>query len=487
MTKKSLSIGVLSLCLLITPGLAAESALPTPKSPSDAAASAAPATSATAVTFLPKFVFNPDERTVLERFVGHATAYAARLTPEKVRKQCAAAPERFAWVEFPSLACLLDAYELTGDVRYLDTFRDRMTLFIDLLEPGDDGFLGWWGKPLEGHQGAKEHPEVRIDELQMNFIAISTLSHWVELARRQPTYAAANAAVIKRYLALIEEHLYPKWDKRGFFIDLGAKGGSYRGLDYPLTNKENPGLTESHEKSSIMVNALLNLHRVTGKAIYLRRAIQLGTRFKHCLSLKDDHYEWMSWEPGGVWDAKPDQSDAWAIGWIAPDPHGYWYEAAASIALNLYQYGLVFDDQDLARFLVTQKTRCWNGDLVAPIYRTVAGVSHADSKWVDGRHLSLTLALYDPDLSKLAFSGPHEAENLKQSTDDWTGLIGIAGYVRTKYLLRPLMTAGPRPFEQFGKAFLAKPDNRAFVEKLRFTVTAPGCITPLKPSDLNPK
>ena len=28
-------------------------------------------------------------------------------------------------------------------------------------------------------------------------------------------------------------------------------------------------------------------------------AIQLGTRFKHCLSLKDGHYEWMSWDPSG--------------------------------------------------------------------------------------------------------------------------------------------------------------------------------------------
>ena len=483
--KKLLSVGVLSLYFLTSLGFAVESTPSAPKSPSGAATSAAPATPT--VIFLPKFVLNPDERTVLERFVGHATAYAAQLTPEKVRKQCAAAPEMFAWVDFSSLACLLDAHELTGDVRYLNTFRDSMQLFLDLLEPGDDGFLGWWGKPLEVHPGAKEHPEVRIDELQMNFMAISILSRWVELARRQPVYAAANAAVIKRYLALIEDHLYPKWDQRGFFFDLGPKGGSYCGLHYPLNNKDNRGVTLSHEKSSIMVSALLNLYRVSGKDVYLRRAIELGTRFKHCLSLNDDHYEWMSWEPGGVWDAKPGKEDAWAVGWIAPDPHGYWYEAAVSIALNLYQYGLVFDDADLARFLVTQKTRCWNGDLVAPVYRNVAGVSHADSKWVDGRFLSLTLALYDPDLSKLAFSGPHEAGNLKQSTDDWTGLLGIAGYVRAKYLLRPLMTAGPRPFEQFGKAFLAKPANRAFVEKLRFTVTAPGWITPLKPSELNPK
>jgi len=67
------------------------------------------------VVLLPSLTLSADERTVLERFVGHATAYAAGLTPEKVRKQCSDAPEMFAWVAFPSLGCLLDAYELTGD------------------------------------------------------------------------------------------------------------------------------------------------------------------------------------------------------------------------------------------------------------------------------------------------------------------------------------------------------------------------------------
>ena len=432
------------------------------------------------VQFLPGLKLSPDERTVLERYVGHATAFAAGLKLEKLRKRCAEEPEMFAWIDFPSLACLLDAYELTGDARYLDTFRDSMSLFLELLSPGDDGFLGWWGKPLKGIPGAAEHPEVRIDELQMNFTAIGILSRWVELARRQPDYAKANAAVIDRYLSLMEDHLFPKWDKRGLFLDLGTKGGSYRGTNYPLNNKDNPGTTLAFEKSSIMVNGLLNLHRATGKAIYLRRAIQLGTLFKHCLSLTDGHYEWMSREPVGAWDAKPGV-DAW-ISWIAPDPIGGWYEAAVSIAINLYQYGLVFDDQDLARFLVTQKTRCWNGDMNAPVYRTVAGFF--ESKHAHERFLSMVLAVYDPELSKLAFAGPHEAEHLAQSTNDWHGLVGVSGYVRAKYLLRPLMADGPRPFARVGEAFLADPENRAFCEKLRFSVTAPGHVTPLKPSEM---
>ncbi|MEK7414731.1 MAG: hypothetical protein AAB263_15565 [Planctomycetota bacterium] len=435
------------------------------------------------VAFLPSLTLSADERTILERFVGHATTYAAGLTQEKVRAQCAQSPEMFAWIEFPSLAGLLDAYALTNDVRYLDTFRDRMSLFLDIMEPGDDGFLGWWGRTLKDRQLA-DKPDLRIDELQMNFRAIAVLSRWIDLARQHPDYAAANAAVIAKYLASMEEHLFPKWDKRGFFVDLGLVGGTYRGLDYPLVHTNRTGVTLSHEKSSIVVDGLLQLYRVTGKSLYLRRAIQLGIKFKHCLSLIDDHYEWMSWEPGGRWDAHPTKEDAWAVGWIAPDPNGGWYEASVSIAVSLYQHGLVFDDTDLARLIATQKKRCWNGDLVTPVYRTVAGVSGAENKFVKGRFLSLALSLYDPVLSQLAFAGPHEADLLTGSTNSWKGLIAIESYVRAKYFMRPLLANGPRPYAKVGEQFLADPDNRAFYDKLQFTVVAPGCITPLKPSQM---
>ena len=441
---------------------------------------------APSISFAPKLQLKSDERTVLERYIGHATKYAGELTPEKVKKQCAESPEMFAWVEFPNLNCLLDAYALTGDTKYLDTFKQAFGLFSAILEKGDDGYLGWWGKPVKGHPGAAEHPDAHIDELQMSFRCISILSRWVEMARRTPAYAESNKAVISEYLDLMEKQLFPKWDARGFFADLKSDGGVYRGLDYPLSNEKAPGFTLSHEKCSIVVEGLLNLYRVTKNDLYMRRAIQLGTRYKHCLSLKDGHYEWMSWEPGGTWDVSPTKPDAWIIPWIAPDPNGEWYAAALSIAVNLYQHGVVFGDEDMARFIATQKTQCWNGDFAAPQYRTVGGASSADSKYIVGRFLSYPIALYDADLSRLAFDGPHEGEVLEQSVSPWKGGTARASYVRAKYLLRPSIGQEKQPFAGFGKAFLANPENRAFYEKLKFTVVAPGKITPLKPSQMFP-
>lgn len=426
---------------------------------------------------------SPDERTVLTSYIANATAYAEALTAGKVRKQRDESPEMFAWVELPSLAGLLDAYELTGDVAHLDRFREGMQLILDLLEPGDDGHLGWWGKPIPPRRQA-DRPDLRIDELQMNFRAMAVLARWVELAGRDATYAAAQAATSARHLALLREHLLPKWDARGFFADLGGSGGTYRGLDYPLSDREHPGVTLSFEKLSIAVDGLLAMHRATGDAAPLRRAIQLGARFKGCLSLDDGRYAWMSWDPAGAWDADAAKPDAWRIGWIAPDPKGEWYAAAVSIAVNLYHHGLVFDDEDLARFIATQKTRCWNGDLEAPAYRTVNGVGSADNKHIQGRFLSHLLALHDADLSRLAFAGPHEAEVLAQSQHPWKGLVGLSPYIRAKFLLRPAMAAGARPFAAVGERFLADPAQHAFHDALSGAVTPPGRVTPLKPSHL---
>lgn len=311
----------------------------------------------------------------------------------------------------------------------------------------------------------------------MNFRAISLLAGWVELARRDKDYAAKNTETIKAYLELMEKHLFPKWDARRHFAEIPGRGGVYYGLDYPIPTK----VTLSHEKLSIMVDGLLKLHHVTGNGAYLRRALQVGAWYKSCLSLKDDHYEWMSWVPAGKWDVDPSKEDAWRVGWIAPDPNGPWYVTSLSIAMNLYQHGLLFDDTDLARFVKTQKTMCWNGDMEKPEYRTVAG---ATSKWVKGRFLSHQLANYDTTLRKLAFDGPHEAETLKDADNSWKGGANAQDYVREKFLVGPQVAKGQEPYAAVGEKFLADKGNKEFYDGLFFEVKAPGAVVPLKPSEM---
>lgn len=415
------------------------------------------------------------DRVVLTRFIGHAVAAADALTAAGVAKRQAESPEMFAWVEFPALDCLLDAYELTGDSAHLDRFLRAFALFEAGLEPCADGQPGWLGRPIPPRRRA-DQPDLRIDELQMNFRAIAIVARWARLARRDAAYAAAHAADAERLLALALRHLYPKWDGRGFYVDLGRAGGVYRGLDHPLCTPEEPGTTLSFEKTAIVVDGLVELHLATGDAGCLRRAIALGARFKRCLSLADGCYAWMSWDPAGAWDADPAKPDAWRVSWIAPDPKGEWYAAAVSIAVRLHRLGLVFDDEDLRRFVATQRTRCWNGDLERPVYRTVLAAAVGSNPHIAGRFLAYDLAGYDPELGRLAFAGPHEPEVLAQSANPWKGGTALRGYVRGKFLRDHAHEAAA------GAAFLADPAARAFHDGLRYEVVAPGRVAPARPS-----
>ena len=420
----------------------------------------------------------PEDRVILENFVRHAVEYAKALDREKVAAQCRNSPEMFAWVEFRHLNCLNIAYELTGDPAYLDLLRDRIDLFRSVLSTGPDPYLGWYGSPIPPRV-PKDNPEVQIDELQMNFRAIALMGRWVELARMDAAYEQAHRGTIAAYLALMEDHLFPKWDHRGHFKDLGARGGVYRGLDYPLKGQ----VTLSHVKLSIMLDGCLQLFRITGKDMYLRRALKIGMWFKSNLSLKNGHYEWMSWCPAGEWDVSPDHEDRWKVGWMAPDPNAAWYVTSLSIALNLYQHGLLFDRTDLQRFITTQKAMCWNGNMENPEYRNVAGEKN---EHVRGRYLSYQLAHYDSILTKLAFHGPHEPEQLQKASNPWQGGPAAQEYVCEKYLMHPVILDNPQPYRELGQTFLSDPENRTWYENHSFEVVAPGAVTPRQPSGMFP-
>lgn len=400
-----------------------------------------------------------NDRIIADAFINHAKTYAETLTKEKVNAQCIASPEQFAWVEFRYLECLNMAYELTGNSAYLDLLKGRFELFNNSLTESADPFLGWYGKALESRKMDAIRTDGKIDELQTSFRAIGLLSHWVELARNNTTYAEINQTTIDSMIELMTEHLYPKWDARGFYTQIEGHGGVYHGLDYPSRYD----VTLSHEKHAIAVDALLKLHRITGNDTYLKRALEIGTWFKYNLTLVDDHYEWMSWTPAGPWDQSPSEPDKWKVEWIGPDPNAEWYIASLSIALNLYQHGLLFNGQDLERFIVTQKTQCWNGDLEHPEYRTVTG---AKNKWVKGNFLSYQLAHYDPVLSQLAFHGPHEIDALNNISNAWKGGANAQHYVREKQIMHPIIKKNPQPYRHIRNLFLSKPENQAFYRAL---------------------
>ena len=413
------------------------------------------------IEFRASLGLNERDEQIIRQFIGHATTFAVNLKAEAVAEKCRKHPEMFAWVEFNYLKCLNVAYELTGDTDYLDLLSDTFDAnFKPILGRGPDDYLGWYGSPITPRI-PKDNPDIQIDEIQMNFRAIGMLAEWIELAREDGAYAAKKKEVIDVYLELMEKHLFPKWDERGHFSLIEGRGGVYHGLDYPIKG----GVTLSHEKLSIIVDACLRLYRVTGNDLYMQRALLVGQWFKSCLTEVDGHYEWMSWVPAGEWDRDSSKENGLKISWVAPDPNSQWYVSALSIALNLYQYGLLFSEEDLKRFVQTQKTMCWNGDVENPEYRNVAGHKN---EWVKGRFLSYQIAPYDATLTQLAFYGPHEEEVEAKADSSWQGGANGRSYIVQKYLMQPLVKGAKQPFTSIGLKFLKQKKNQAFLKELTY-------------------
>lgn len=311
----------------------------------------------------------------------------------------------------------------------------------------------------------------------MNFRAMSLLSRWIEQARTVPEYASRNQVTIDAWLELMLEHLFPKWDARGYFIRIEGRGGVYRGLDYPGNGWDR---TLPHEKSAIAVDGLVRLHRVSGSDAAMARALELGAFFKSCLSLVDGHYEWMSWVPSGAWDVRSD-GESWVVPWVAPDPNAPWYVASTKIAVTLHQHGLLFGDEDIARFVKTQREMCWNGDPDNPVYRNVKGET---GKFVKGKFLSYELSVYDPTLSRLAFQGVNEAQQLGSSPKSWKGGVMAGDYLEQKLLRKPVVARNGQPENETGRKFLARTGNAQLYDALGLDVVDPGFVFPSSPADL---
>lgn len=404
-------------------------------------------------------VANDQDRAVLDAFVGHAVKNAS---PDEAKIDKALnedGVEMLAWIDFKALDLLNTAYELTGDTQYLDLFKQGMQPYMDRVTEFSDGYRGWTGVPIPPRRD-KDNPGKKIEEIQMTFRGIHAMARWVALAKSNPDYAATNENTIKEYLDLCENDLFPKWDARGYWTQLPHAGGVYHGLDYPAAR----GVSLSFEKLSIMVNGLLALYDATEKPVYLKRALQIGAWYKSNLILKDGHYEWMSWVPAGPWDINPDDPSKWKVGWMGPDPNAAWYVTSLSIALNLYQRGLLFDERDIERFVETQKVMCWNGDLENPEFRNVVGVKN---KWVKGQFFSYQLAPYDDTLTEFAFQGYMADQAFENKDSGWKGGVLANEYIIQKYLVGTQVNNNGQPLGVVGQQFLANDGNRAFHDRLK--------------------
>jgi hypothetical protein len=427
-------------------------------------------------------VTDPKDKQIMEGFLSQAAKVAGELNPERCRelaKQDSEETEAILWQALPYLRTPLVAYELTRDPKYLAVFVEAFENMRAAMTRGPGGFLGWYGR-VDPDYADPANPNVQLDAIISSFGVTEAVCDFLSLVAEDPDLARKYAKQHAEYLDLVENQLVRKHDVRGGYVDLGRGGAIYRMPLQGLKQDYCARLTMPHNKHDIIMRAFLALYRVTGKDEYMRRAIRLGTRFKHCLTLKDGHYEWYYWDPAGEWDVKPANRTEWKH-WMGPEHRGGYYSLSLSQAALLYQYGVVFNRTDMDRFLKTQLEMCWNGDFEHPVWSRVDGTRPA--QYTQGAYISYALAPFSEKVARYLFTGARQERWLTHLTDSWDAT-QAGGWLQAKLIEYPAQKGGKQAFLGYGQRFLAKKENRDFLASLAFEVTAPGYQPPHSPSEM---
>ncbi len=416
------------------------------------------------------------DKAVLEKFCTHARSLSAKLTAEHFKAK--EEPEMLCWLELKHMNMSLVAYELTGDIVHLQDFARALENLRASLAKGPDSFLGWYGKAIEPRRDP-ENPDTQTDDIQTSFRAVWVLSRFLEIVQGEERLQKEYGHLRQPLIDLMENHLVGKWHARGNWVDLGTDGGIYR-----MNNIRPPCnlISLPWEKLSICVDGLLALYRVTGNDDHMQRIVKIGTLFKRRLQLVDNHYQWYRWVPLGKWDIHPENPDKWAT-WIGRSPLAGWYNTEVGIAVAIYHHGVVFNRQDIDRFVANQVGVAWNGDAENPEFFNCEG---KPSNRQGQRFLCPALAPFSQKLADFVFTGTLQKERLEKSDNDWHGGVLASDWLWDKYVMMPAAAGGKPMYAEHGQKFLAKPANRKLVEQLKFEVVAPGYQVPLLPSRMDP-
>ena len=425
---------------------------------------------------------DPKDKQLLAAFLKQVADVPNRITAEYCKKAAetdADGSETYTWLVTPYAHTPLTAYELTGDAKYLDMFVRVFENERSALTKRPDAFLGWYGKPDPNDLDPSD-PTRRSDAVISSFRTVEMICDFVTLIDRDPALRRKYAVQRKEYLDLAENHLVKKHTMRGDYVDLGSGGAVYRSVARGM-NARQARLTMPHNKNSIIMHGLLALYRVTADDEYIRKAVELGVRYKHSLTLKNGHYEWNYWDPAGTWDVRTDDPGKWKH-WIGPEHRGGYYSSTLSQAIALYDYGLVFDRTDMDRFLRTQLEMCWNGSMTDPKWARVDGTT--PEKYTQGEYICDGLAPFSDKVAEFLYTGARQDQLLRESGDDWSGGPVAAGWLEGKLIELPAAKGGKQVDIDYGKRFLAKKANRDWLKALAFEVTAPGYTAPEVPGQM---
>ncbi|MDP3986115.1 MAG: Ig-like domain-containing protein [Candidatus Veblenbacteria bacterium] len=273
----------------------------------------------------------------------------------------------FGWGEGQYLTSLADAYEFTENTAYLNRIVSDADSIFSL-----NGFTCPYGdssgRPMFRYQGYGTNPSsvpkewgwygddyynYEYDDFVSEGVFMISIAKFIEIVYNDPALWPAYKVKADQYLDITENDLYPKWDRRGLFNEIGDGSGVYRSHDDPAGLGSDSGLSLPHNRQTDWALTIMSLYRVTGDVKYRDRAAKI---FQH---LNKNYYEenginnWNYWDHAGLWDY--DLGEPSSLGYLKEperEDHRCGYRRIATeLAYGSWENRLIFSSDDMQELI----------------------------------------------------------------------------------------------------------------------------------------
>lgn len=345
---------------------------------------------------------------------GWWTAWEAHILRAAERRYCdREMGEEIGWLVSPFLGGFYHAHRASGDPAWVERFVDWAEAWVRRGVEEPDGHIGW---PKAAGASTTAVPPLYTDNLLGEAMAL----RWLALMAADLRDAPAHRDRARGYLDL-NRRIFGKWDRRGCWREV-ADGGLWVvppfGID-PATGgwtdgyaeRESGGFSMPANKQNHIALWLLALHDATGEAVYRERAAKWWRLMKARIRQRDGYCVWNYWDPAGPWDFRPDGAPRH---WIGVHPNGGYYSIDVEGMAAAHGHGLVFDAEDIARLVATNRDFMWNGQVEGARFQRIDG-GPPDERWKDTPGcLWWALVPHDATLRRI-FEANHRP-------DSWGGL-----------------------------------------------------------------
>ncbi len=186
----------------------------------------------------------------------------------------------------------------------------------------------------------------------------------------------------------------------------------------------------------------LKIYRVTGEKFYWERAQKVFYTAKSHFQYFDNHLCWNYFEPLWQGDLNLERKSTRHGIWVHMWRSGYQASEVGKI-VQAYNYGCVFDEQDMKRILNTNLKVMWNGDKVNPKFINSNGLG------ADGDTLGLAGFQKAYGHSKV----------VKNGGELWTALLPFDQTIRDLYELRFKDDKSSEEYQRYKYTVLAAPPS----------------------------